>query len=57
MENKYTTYETATGGTLILRQNEDGSQTHIPMVDGNSDYAQYLLWLENPEAEQSTPNV
>ena len=68
MTNKYTTYETVSGGTLVLLQNEDGSQTHIPMVEGNSDYARYLRWLENPnevehlteippQAALSTPNV
>jgi hypothetical protein len=23
----------------------------------NTDYQRYLAWLENPEAEQSTPNL
>lgn len=55
MTNKYTTYETVSGGTLILLQNEDGSQTHIPMVEGNSDYQRYLRWLENPNAVENNP--
>jgi hypothetical protein len=29
----------------------------IPMDEANSDYQRYLAWLENPEAEQSTPNL
>jgi hypothetical protein len=30
---------------------------HIPTDPANSDYQRYLRWLENPEAEQSTPSV
>ena len=29
----------------------------IPLDLANSDYQRYLAWLENPEAEQSTPIV
>jgi len=29
----------------------------IPIDSGNSDYQAYLAWLENPEAEQSTPSL
>jgi hypothetical protein len=35
----------------------DGQVLSIPMDEANSDYQAYLLWLENPEAEQSTPNL
>ena len=56
MENKYTTYETVTGGTLVLRQNEDGSQTHIPMDLANSDYQAYLD-RDKPKTALSTPIV
>ena len=36
----------------IVRNNEDGSQTYIPMDEANSDYQAYLRWLENPDAEE-----
>ena len=34
-----------------------GENISIPMNPANSDYQRYLAWLENPEAEQSTPNL
>jgi hypothetical protein len=42
-------------GILIAIQtfNEDGSESNIPPVLGNSDYQRYLRWLENPDAEES----
>jgi hypothetical protein len=39
--------------TVLLRTNEDGTISSIPLDEGNSDYQRYL----NPEAEQSTPIV
>jgi hypothetical protein len=42
---------------ILKRNNEDGTTAWIPMVEDNSDYQRYLRWLENPEAEQSTPNL
>jgi hypothetical protein len=41
-------YIKATSGNNILI---------IPNDPSNSDYQVYLRWLENPEAEQSTPNL
>ena len=41
----------------IQRVNEDGSISFIPLNEANSDYQRYLAWLENPEAEQSTPSL
>jgi hypothetical protein len=45
------------GGQVIKRDNADGTISWIPMDESNSDYQAYLRWLENPEAEQSTPNL
>ena len=52
----------------ILRFNDDGSISSIPLDPANSDYQRYLRWLENPnevehsteippQAALSTPNV
>ena len=49
----YTEIISATGTKAILRDNEDGSVSYIPLDETNSDYQRYL----NPEAEQSTPNL
>jgi hypothetical protein len=38
---------------FIVRTNDDGSESWIPMDEANSDYQRYL----NPEAEQSTPMI
>ena len=45
---KYTLEE-----NCVIRENEDGTFTAIPLDEGNSDYQRYL----NPEAEQSTPMI
>jgi hypothetical protein len=42
---------------MIKRTELDGKEWWIPMANDNSDYQRYLAWLENPEAEQSTPNL
>ena len=36
---------------------DDGTVWAVPTDPANSDYQRYLRWLENPEAEQSTPMV
>ena len=41
----------------IYRVDESGAEWSIPTDPANSDYQRYLAWLENPEAEQSTPNL
>ena len=41
----------------ILRIDENGLRSAIPVEESNRDYQEYLRWLENPEAALSTPNV
>ena len=40
-------------GKVLLRS--DGAS--IPFNESNSDYQRYLKWLENPEAEETTPTL
>jgi hypothetical protein len=54
---KYTEYETSSGQKYIVKIDDAGVQSSIPNDPANSDYQRYLAWLENPEAEQSTPNL
>ena len=43
--------------TGIFRTDEDGKVWSIPLDPTNSDYQRYLKWLENPEAESTTPTL
>jgi len=43
--------------TNIISVDEEGLVSSIPIDPANSDYQEYLKWLENPEAEQSTPSL
>ena len=52
----YQVIETPSGNTVIQYE-ENGFLVSIPKDPANSDYQRYLAWLENPEAEQSTPNL
>jgi hypothetical protein len=52
----YTEITTPLGHTIIQYE-ENGFLVSIPTDPANSDYQRYLAWLENPEAEQSTPNL
>ena len=45
-----TTYLSSTIQTII-KKNDDGSTTSIPMVENNTDYQAYLKWL----ADGNTP--
>jgi hypothetical protein len=44
-------------GKTIQADYGDGRILSIPCNLENADYQRYLAWLENPEAEQSTPSV
>ena len=50
---------TSLSGVSVINATFDDSDKmlSIPMDEANSDYQRYLAWLENPEAEQSTPIV
>ncbi len=41
----------------VIKTDDNGKIWTIPNDPANSDYQRYLAWLENPEAEQSTPSV
>jgi len=56
MKKEYMIKETPFGNTVIEYE-ENGVRYSIPSDPANSDYQRYLAWLENPEAEQSTPNL
>ena len=49
---KYTLLENG-----YVQMDNDGVISDVPNNPANSDYQRYLAWLENPEAEQSTPSV
>jgi hypothetical protein len=44
-------------GESLVYIDKNGTEFFIPKDPANSDYQRYLAWLENPEAEQSTPSV
>jgi hypothetical protein len=44
-------------GNEVIWYEENGMRYSFTADPANSDYQRYLLWLENPEAEQSTPMV
>jgi hypothetical protein len=50
---------TSLSGVSVINATFDDSDKmlSIPMDEANSDYQRYLAWLENPEAEQSTPSL
>jgi hypothetical protein len=44
------------GNTTIIRTDENGLIWFIPTDPSNSDYQEYLAWLEDPNAE-NTPHI
>jgi hypothetical protein len=38
-------YQFTNNGGTILRHNDDGTISHIPMAEINEDYKEYLVWL------------
>jgi hypothetical protein len=54
MTRNYQEVTTPTG-EVTIQYEENGVLYSIPKDPANSDYQRYLRWLENPEAEQSTP--
>jgi hypothetical protein len=55
-------YQLTHDGITVLRHNDDGSVSHIPTVQHNEDYQQYLKFLEDggqplpvEEAQQEEP--
>ena len=53
----YELIEIREGLSCVKKTDADGKEWFIPLDPANSDYQRYLAWLENPEAEQSTPSV
>jgi hypothetical protein len=39
-------YQFTNGGGTILRHNDDGTVSHIPMSEQNEDYKEYLVHVE-----------
>jgi len=54
---KYTETTNTTGDLVVIQENEDGTIWSFMADPANTQYKAYLRWLENPEAEQSTPNL
>jgi hypothetical protein len=56
MAYTYEEIESELGGSCI-RATDGNLVLLIPKEAANSDYQAYLRWLENPEAEDFTPNL
>jgi hypothetical protein len=42
---------------MLVRTNEDGTKSWIPLDPANSDYQRYLRWLENPDADETQGGI
>ena len=57
MKINYEVIKTDLVDEVICKTDKNGKQFWIPINPANSDYQAYLRWLENPEAEDFTPNL
>jgi hypothetical protein len=53
----YELKEDLSGNNYVIMTTKEGIISFVPTDPANSDYQLYLAWLENPEAEQSTPSI
>lgn len=51
---EYEEYTNDLGQKYIIRTNLDGSVSYIPTDSANSDYQQYLTWLEAQTPKTTT---
>jgi hypothetical protein len=57
MKPTYEEVKSIFGEVCIKATYENGVVLLIPTDPANSDYQRYLKWLENPEAEETTPTL
>ena len=53
----YEIFKTSLNQDVIKKTDENGSIWWIPTDPTNSDYQAYLRWLENPDAEITSPTL
>lgn len=57
MSNLFETRISELGDEVITMTGADGLKWTIPTDANNSDYQRYLRWLENPDADETTPTI